>query len=48
MSHPAFLRLPLETLANFSHDGRVFRSFDHLILTRPEAEALAMVAGWWS
>lgn len=34
MTHPAFLRFPLETLAGFSHDGRVFRSFDHLILAR--------------
>lgn len=34
MTHPALLRLPLETLLPFSHDGRAFRSFDHLIFSR--------------
>lgn len=34
MTHPAFLRLPLESLCRFSHDGRAFRSFDHLIFAR--------------
>lgn len=44
MSHPAFLRIPLETLSNFSQDGRVFRSFDHLIFAR--AGALLLVPVW--
>lgn len=44
MSHPAFLRLPLETLAGFSHDRRVFRSFDHLIL--PGVGSLLLVPIW--
>lgn len=43
MTHPALLRIPLETLSAFSHDGRVFRSFDHLILARPGALLLAPV-----
>lgn len=44
MTHPAFLRLPLETLASFSQDGRVFRSFDHLILAKHGA--LLLVPVW--
>lgn len=44
MTHPAFIRLPLETLAAFSHDGRVYRSFDHLIL--PGVGNLLLVPVW--
>lgn len=44
MTHPSLLRLPLETLTRFSHDGRVFRSFDHLIL--PRSGALLLVPVW--
>lgn len=44
MTHPAFFRLPLETLAGFSQDGRVFRSFDHLIL--PKNGELLLVPVW--
>lgn len=41
---PALLRVPLETLATFSEDGRVFRSFDHLILAKPGS--LLLVPPW--
>jgi hypothetical protein len=41
---PALFRLPLGTLAGWSHDGRVFRSFDHLILPKPGA--LLLVPVW--
>ncbi len=44
MSHPAFLRIPLETLLPFSHDGRAFRSFDHLIFAR--VGCLLLVPVW--
>lgn len=44
MAHPSLLRLSLEMLCAFSHDGRVFRSFDHLIL--PRAGSLLLVPVW--
>nr|MBL8412757.1 hypothetical protein [Dechloromonas sp.] len=44
MTHPAFIRLPLETLLAFSHDARVYRSFDHLIL--PGIGSLLLVPVW--
>lgn len=44
MTHPALLRIPLETLSGFSQDGRAFRSFDHLILAR--TGALLLVPVW--
>ena len=44
MTHPAFLRLPLETLLPFAHDGRACRSFDHLIFSR--VGSLLLVPVW--
>lgn len=44
MGHPAFLRLPLETLLPFAHDGRACRSFDHLIFSR--MGSLLLVPVW--
>ncbi|MBW7903816.1 MAG: hypothetical protein H3C26_20295 [Rhodocyclaceae bacterium] len=41
---PPLLRLPLETLLGFSHDGRAFRSFDHLIFAG--AGSLLLAPAW--
>lgn len=44
MTHPALLRIPLETLAAFAQDGQAFRSFNHLIFAR--LGALLLVPVW--
>lgn len=44
MTHPSLRRFPLETLLGFSHDGRAFRSFDHLIFS--QVGTLLLVPVW--
>lgn len=44
MNVPPLFRIPLVSLLAFAQDGRVFRSFDHLILAR--AGSLLLVPVW--